>query len=366
MRYSQPSGFISDLTVHHTWLPPKTKMPRPRNKENAGLPQRWRRRGDSFYYRVPDSARHYWDNKEEFKLGSSLAEAYATFAQRCGYEGPTHTMSQLCDRYSLEVVTQKAPASQRSNRFSITRIRKVFSSNLIRSIRPMHVYAFRDHVAREKSAKQANLDLEVLSHMFTKAIEWGSIHEHPMTNKKVTKLPVQSRDRYVTDEELIAFITNCLDKKWRLFACLLVWTGRRKAELLNVRYDDLVESGIRFRNVKRMQDAFILNWTPELRALVQATLELPRSKNANHLFHNRRGMPYIKPNGTTSGIDSIWQRAMKKAIESGVLKERFTMHDLRAKRASEMPLAEAQRLLRHTSARITQKVYQRRPGIIEL
>lgn len=191
------------------------------------------------------------------------------------------------------------------------------------------IYQYRDYIDKTESKKKYNLDHEVLSHMFTKAIEWGLRKDHPMTGKKVTKFTLKSRDRYVTDDELLAFMT-LLPKKWELFVALLVWTGRRKAEMLNVRYDDMLEQGIGFGNVKGKKERFILQWAPEIRSLVEEVLELKRHPDAMHLFHNRSGEAYINQKGETSGVDSIWQRAQTKAIKGNVIAEKSTMHDLRA------------------------------------
>ena len=77
-----------------------------------------------------------------------------------------------------------------------------------------------------------------------------------------------------------------------------------------------------------------------------------------YLFATREGQPYIKADGSTSGFDSIWQRYMRNALKEGVISERFTEHDLRTKRASEMSLKDAQALLRHTNPDTTRRNYR--------
>lgn len=64
-------------------------MPRKRNPENQGLPNRWRMRGDSYFYQVPPGAGFLWGGKREFKLGNSLSEASETFNRM--YFNPTIT-----------------------------------------------------------------------------------------------------------------------------------------------------------------------------------------------------------------------------------------------------------------------------------
>lgn len=334
-------------------------MPRKKNKENKQLPIRWRYYHGAIYYRVPQAERHLWDGKSQFRLGRTLAEAHQTFAQRAGAYENTDRMGQLCDRYALEVVPGKKPATQRSNQYSLRRIRAAFDGNQVAAIEPHHIYQYRDHIGRKESKKKANLDLEVLSHMFTKAVEWGIRADHPMTGKKVTKFSLKSTKAkvYVPDAELVAF-ASILPVKWQLFTSLVVWTGRRKSEILRVRIPDLLEVGIRFTDGKDDDDTFILEWTPEVRRIVQGLLDVREKVGSVYLIANRQGQPYVKADGTTSGIDSMWRRYQDKALEKGLISQRFTIHDLRRKRASELPLLVAQRLLRHSTPVTTKKHYR--------
>lgn len=55
-------------------------MPRLRNPENEGLPHRWRRIRNAFYYQVPELDRHLWGGKYQVRLGATREEADAFFA----------------------------------------------------------------------------------------------------------------------------------------------------------------------------------------------------------------------------------------------------------------------------------------------
>lgn len=337
--------------------------PRKRTKVNSGLPKNWRHKHGAYHYRVPKGEEHRWDGRTEFRLGATLHEAHRVYAMRQEFLGSVHTMAQLCDRYAIEVMPLKAPATQKSNQYSLKRIRRVFADNPVDAIKPQHIYQYRDRMGKDESHKKANLDLEVLSHLFTKAIEWGARGDHPMAGKKVVKYSLKARKRYVSDDELVGFAAT-LPAKWQLFVSLAVWTGRRKAELLNLKRSDLTDRGILFHNVKRDGDSFVVGWTDELRVIVDGILKHRERVSALHLFHTREGQPYIRDDGSASGFDSIWQRYMRRWADSG--NERFTLHDLRAKRASDLTLDQAQALLRHTTASMTQKTYRRKADVVEI
>jgi integrase len=61
----------------------------------------------------------------------------------------------------------------------------------------------------------------------------------------------------------------------------------------------------------------------------------------------------------------MWQRFMGRLIKDTKITERFTEHDLGAKRASDAEtLGRAQQLLGHADSKITERVYRRKPEII--
>lgn len=330
--------------------------PKKRNKENKPLPKGWRYRYGQYSYRVPSGSEHFWDGKSEFKLGNSLHEAHQTFAARVGYEANVKTMAQLCDRYTLEVLPTKAHATQRSNQYSLLRLRKAFADNAVKAILPHHIYTYRDHTGKTESKKKANLDLEVLSHMFTKSIEWGLRNDHPMTSKKVVKFKLETKT-YVPPLADIASFAETLPLKWQLYIALKVWTGRRKGELLRLRKRDITDAGMKFKNNKPPYTEFLMEWEPETRDIVSSILALPGNIRGMHVFHTREGKPYINEKGETSGFDSIWQRRMVTAINDGVITKRFTEHDMRKVRASQVSEAEAQELLQHSSIATT-RIYR--------
>ncbi len=78
------------------------------------------------------------------------------------------------------------------------------------------------------------------------------------------------------------------------------------------------------------------------------------------LICTEAGKPY-----TSGGFQAIWQRLMKKAVGGstpGVIAERFTFHDLRAKSLSDAKsLEEAQKRGGHSDSKMTQRVYRRLP-----
>lgn len=57
-------------------------MPRKRNPENEGLPDRWRVYHGAYYYQVPPGLEPYWDHRKQYRLGDTYDEAMREFMRR--------------------------------------------------------------------------------------------------------------------------------------------------------------------------------------------------------------------------------------------------------------------------------------------
>ena len=82
-------------------------MPRKRNREHKGLPERWRWKNGAYRYLVPKGQEHLWDGKTEFKLGKTRPEAHMVYAGRlASIDGAIQTFNELIDRYLLDISSQ--------------------------------------------------------------------------------------------------------------------------------------------------------------------------------------------------------------------------------------------------------------------
>ena len=339
--------------------------PKPRLSANKGLPSGWRHKHGAYYYRPPIQQRDLWDGKTEYRLGKTMSEAYKVWAERLDLYSDAKIMGDLLDRYALEVIPLKAPKTQVSNFASIRKLKAVFGEIPIEAVKPKHVYQFRD--IRGKHAKTAaNRDIEVLSHAFTKAIEWGLCETHPIKGK-VRKFSTPARKRYVEDWE----VKEALKVASPLIAAyvrLKLLTGLRRGDLFSLKISDLKEDGIHVTPRKTAESTgkrVIIEWSDALKDSVDQVIKLRKKILSIWLFHTRQGQPYIKANGTANGFDSIWQRFMTKALTKTQLTERFTEHDLRAKVASDTDLSHASLMLGHSQQETTERIYRRKPKLIK-
>lgn len=358
-------------------------MPRKRNPENKGLPARWRHTHGAYYYQVPPGLESLWDGRQMYRLGSSLPDAYRVWAERVGRDDKAKTIADLLDRYALEVIPAKAPTTRASNLISVGRLRKVFGEMPVAgpgSIEPHHVYKYVDkyRVKRKDPITgrvtggviAAHRDMELLSHTFTKAVEWGDIKHHPFKGE-VRLEGEKPRTRLVEDWEIVECLAlSTKRKKGSVLAVqasmrIKLVTGMARSDLLRLRPAfDFKDDGIHIQRHKTAESTgkrTIYEWTPELRESVAMALAARPVDLAPWLFCNRQGDCYIDDEkGTANGWDSMWGRFMDRVLRETKVTERFTEHDLRAKCASDAPsLEHARALLSHADSRMTVRAYRR-------
>jgi integrase len=193
--------------------------------------------------------------------------------------------------------------------------------------------------------------------MFKKAVRWGDLHHSQNPYVGIERFKEAPRDRYIEDWEYQAFRKHAGD----LIAAYMDFkylTGLRQGDLLQLRLDQLKEDGIHL-TVGKTGKHIIISWTDALHDAVGAIRGLRRPVRGLFLFCNRKGQPY-----TGNGFRSLWQRRMRSALATGLLKERFREHDIRAKAASDVDRAHATELMAHLDAKTTAKHYRRKPEIV--
>ena len=333
---------------------------------------RWKFNHGAFYYMPPAEVRHLWDGKAWFRLGKTLPEAMAAWAERAQSPARITTISSLLDRYALEVVPKKAPKTQTENIRHIARLRPVFGAMALGDIEPQDVYRYIDKRSAKTAAKR---EVEVLSHAFTQAVKWGLIRAHPFKGEVVIEKEAGAgiRTRYVEDWELAEVMA--LQPRRRkgsigmiqAYLRLKLLTGLRQRDLLLLTMSDLADDGIHVTPSKTKRSTgkrMIYEWTPELRAAIDACVDV-RPALSPFLFCNRFGAGFVEADGTAGDWNNMWQKFMARVLRETNIKERFTEHDLRAKVGSDAPdLERARELMGHADAKITERVYRRKAIII--
>jgi integrase len=341
-------------------------MPQKRNKENKGLPSRWRHLRGAYYYAVPKGREDMWDGKQLFKLGDDLPSAYKEWALRLETLGTVKTISQLLDRYALEVIPTKAIRTQAENRRELAKLKGVFGHLPLNAIKPIDIYKYVDKRSAKVSARR---EVALFKHAYTKAVQWGFLDKHPF--KGEVRLEGEApRSRYVEDWEIIECLALTAMRKAgsvraiQAYIRLKLLTGLRRGDLLRLRVSDIREGGIHVTTSKTGK-RLIFESSGALQSAIADALKARPVDISPFLFCNLMGQCYFDEAGDASGWNSMWQRFMDRLLKETKIKERFTEHDLRAKVGSDAEsLERARQLLGHADSKITSRVYRRKPEVV--
>lgn len=358
-------------------------MPKAKSPQNRGLPKRWRKIHGAYFYRVPPGQESQWDGKKQFRLGKTMPEAFAVFAERVEQTDNIRTIGDLLDRYLRDVVPTKSPTTRESNLFAVPKLRAVFGHMPLNRIVPADIYRYVDlrkktikkdgKEIRVKALTSAHRELEVLSHAYTKAVEWGFLNRHPFLREVRLQgdNALKPRTRYVEDWEVLESLSIASKRKRgsvlsvQAYIRLKLLTGLARGDLLRLTEFQLREDGIhvqRHKTAEKTGKRTIYQWTDELRQAVEDA-KASRAGNSTFLFCDRYGNGYInEETDKCPGWKSIWSRFMSRVLKETKVQERFTEHDLRAKAGSDAEsLEHAQALLQHASPTTTKRIYRRGP-----
>ena len=186
---------------------------------------------------------------------------------------------------------------------------------------------------RANAPVAANRAVAFLSVCFSWAVERDILRANPC--KDVRRNSEKARVRYVTDAEYSAIHALAGELGWKhvQVAMELAYLCRmRLCEVLGMTQRDLKDEGVHVRRRKGSRDN-LTTWTPRLRAAIAEAknLALPAAVPIDPAIVRSQTGDRL----TESGFQTTWQRLMTAAFENGVIEERFTFHDLKAKGISD-------------------------------
>jgi integrase len=260
-----------------------------------------------------------------------------------------HTLAELIDRYSRDVLPGKSRSSQRVQVLQLRWWKANLGERLLSNVSPAIIAEHRDRLAKGDGKPRSNATvvryLAALSHAFTIAVrEWGWVNDNPVLKVSKPKEP-RGRVRFLSDDERERLLDACTASKspyLYTLVTLAISTGARIMELLSLAW----------RDVDFQRGVITLEQTKngERRTLPLAgyALELMCQHAANRrtdtelLFPNENG---TKPLSMRVAFDGAVRRA-------GI--HDFTFKDLRHSAASYLAmngatLAEIAEILGHKS-----------------
>jgi len=292
----------------------------------------------------------YWPKGSRNRI--PLPEGLRSWAKIVEASEPVFTLAGLWARYDVEVLTNLAPKTQRNRRQEWGALKDAFGAVAPTDVESHHIWSYWRARGESEGAKH---EIRCLSALLTYALQTGArTTPNPCFGLRLTSKTGGVRNRYVTDAEFLA-VRELAPTMVGYAMDLALLTGMSQIDILSLELRQDLASGILFdrRKTGKVQ---LIEWNDELRMTVEvAQRETPRVRRS--LICSRSGKPY-----TSQGFQVAWQRLMAKALDTGVLAERFTFHDLRAKNLSDATsLEEAQKRGGHADSKVTERHYRRLP-----
>ena len=273
-------------------------------------------------------------------------------------EAKRHTLSELIDRYCVNVLPNKKSAKTQFQQLNWWKTK--IGSRALSDITPSLIAEYRDELSREitirgKPPSPATVVryMAALSHAFTIAVkEWGWMEDSPM--RKVTKpREPRGRVRFLSDEERVRLLESCKESSSPYLypvVVLALSTGMRSGEIMGLTWD----------NVDLNRGRAILHETKngERRAVALKghALELLKELGKVRRIDSNLLFP-AKETKTTKPIDlrKPWEAAVQKTELHD-----FRFHDLRHSAASYLAmngasLAEIAEVLGHKTLQMVKR-----------
>jgi len=322
---------------------------------------------------------YYYDGREDGKrkeipLGTDLNEAKRKWAELEQTAPPVDStlMRHVFDRYEREVLTSKAPRTQKDNLQEFKMLRPVFGEAPIDAIRPIDIQQYLNN----RSAKtRANREIALLSHVFRKARNWGyTDQENPCLgvdkNKEIGRT-------FYADDAVWNAIRQHADPVLRDALDLAYLTGQRPADVCKMRWDD-IQNGRLIVNQNKTGRHLKINIVGELAMVIQRIRERARVEGMGSTIiaarHERQGtrLPQslsesMRKERLKAARHHACEAALKVNDISLVQKiKAFQFRDARSKAASDIgDITAASKLLGHTKEQITKSVYRRNGESVE-
>jgi len=241
---------------------------------------------------------------------------------------PNHTFNELAERYLSWINGRQKSAKIKG--YIIGQITSTFGSLPLRRFNTLTVEQLQtDLINRGLKNSSCNKVLNILKHMFTKAVDWEMVESEVLKRvRKVKLLPDDSkRLRYLSKQECQELINSC-ETHLKPIVITALNTGMRKSEILNLKWD----------NVDLKYGFILLDRTKN-----GERREIPINRTLEAVFLDknlirRLDIPYVFYDPATGKPYQDVKRSFNTACRRAGIKD-FHFHDLRHTFASHLVMA---------------------------
>lgn len=232
-----------------------------------------------------------------------------------------------------------------------------FGDHNLTEINRQTVQAFVAQLGQKLAPKSVSLAKNLISKVFTTAMEWGYVQENPATRVRISAQYVQ-QERTALSPEQIRLLTDALPEPCKSMVLIAVLTGLRRGELFALRWStvDFERKLISVREAVYEGQFSVPKTRSSVRKIalgeaLEAILLCLRAKNAT-----ATDLVFASQKGTALRPENILKRIIHPTCERLGL-PKVGWHDLRHTSATLLhehePLRVAQAILGHSDLQTT-------------
>lgn len=282
-------------------------MPRPKKTDRDLPPCVYRKHGAIWLVK----------NGKWTRLGDNVPDAMAEYAK--ALRRPSGGVAGLLERWFDDAKRTLAESTRKNYTSAKKRLADIFAEFEPHEVTARDVMAMMHH--HREQAPMANMMRNVLIAAMDFAFLEGIIERN--VARDVRPFKTKARGRYLTDTEFDAIYSKATSTLQSIMdLCYL--TGQRISDIAKIRYADIGEEGIAFKQQKT-KHRMVVAWSPELLAAVSKAKSLHTTVRGMTLLHTRTGSQF-----SYSTIRTLWDRACERA---GI--DDANIHDIRAKSATD-------------------------------
>jgi hypothetical protein len=330
---------------------------------------------------------YYYDGRDEngkrreIPLGTDLALAKAKWAElerKPPPAGASTRMAQAWAKYIKDVIPTKAVKTRKVQLDEIARLQAALRGAEFEQITSAHIAQYRDGrrtkprtlasgevIPSRPAPVAANRELAVLSHMWNKAREWGYTNA-PNPVQGVSKNKETPRDFYADDAVWNA-VRDLGVEELQIAMDLAYLTGQRPSDMLKFGPRDVVDDALEVEQGKTGKRLRIMLTAGGQRTQLGQLIDrlLQRKVVATRFVVNEHHKPFkigaLRDRFNDARAAAIMQAKAHGDHDLASRLKAFQFRDARAKAATEIEsIADASKLLAHSSEALTKRVYRRR------
>jgi integrase len=236
------------------------------------------------------------------------------------------TLRSVVDDYLAMKESTLRPASYRMAKLYLTdSYFKPLHAAAITDITRADIAPRLNAITRDSGRVTARSARSALSSLYTWALKQGIVQQNPVIGTE-DPAPARSRDRVMSDPEIVAVWNACLDDDYGKIIRLLICTGCRRDEIGGLRQGEInFDAGTITLPAERVKNrhAHVLPLPPLARSIIAS---IPQRAGRAHLFGTR-----------SSGGHTGWDRS-KKDLDGRLAGKvaAWRVHDLRRTVATRM------------------------------